>query len=50
MTRSACVLLFILSTALPFVASAQIGLNDLARNVKALDKNFDIAEKITTDC
>lgn len=38
-------LLLILATGVPTVASAQTGLNELARSVKALDKNFDVADK-----
>lgn len=43
--RFASALLFVLSACLSTAIPAQIGLNELARNVKALDKNFDAADK-----
>ena len=43
--RFACTLLLVLAASLPTAAPAQIGLNELAHNVKALDKNFDAADK-----
>jgi hypothetical protein len=42
--RFACTPLLALAASLPIIASAQIGLNELAHNVKALDKNFDAAD------
>ncbi|GAB2586514.1 EF-hand domain-containing protein [Dyella jejuensis] len=46
MIRFTCATLVLLAMAgSPSMALAQTGLNDLARNVKALDKNFDAADK-----
>jgi hypothetical protein len=46
MTRLARVLLVLLPLAgLPMAVQAQTGLNEVVRNVQALDKNFDAADK-----
>ncbi|MBE1159091.1 EF-hand domain-containing protein [Dyella acidiphila] len=37
--------LLLLTTLLPLAGMAQTGLNETARSVKALDKNFDAADK-----
>lgn len=44
MTRFALPLLC-LAAVLPLASMAQTGLNETARSVKALDKNFDAADK-----
>ncbi|GGA10696.1 EF-hand domain-containing protein [Dyella caseinilytica] len=39
------ILLLIVIAGVPLTSTAQTGLNEIARAVKVLDKNFDIADK-----